>query len=123
MKDLGLIVLSSILTVTGQFLFKLGMASFPNLQFEGLAAVRTLVQILLSPKIVAGFVAFGAGAVIWLVVLSRSDISYAVPISSLSYIVILLLGKYFFDEQISLLRLAGTLTVMIGIVLISLPAK
>ena len=51
--------------------------------------------------------------------LSRVDLSYAYPFASLGYVVMLVASWQLFNENISPLRLAGTLMVCLGVFLIS----
>ena len=58
-------------------------------------------------------------AVFWLVALSRVDLSYAYPFASLSYVVMLTASWLLFNENITSLRLLGTVVIGLGVFLIS----
>lgn len=49
---------------------------------------------LLNGYVLLGFLSFGAGAILWLAVLAKEEVSYAYPLSSLGYIVVLA-GSFF----------------------------
>ena len=59
------------------------------------------------------------GTVFWLTALSRVDLSYAYPFASLSYVVMLTASWLLFHEDISAVRLLGTLIVGLGVFIIS----
>ena len=55
----------------------------------------------------------------WLVALSRVELSYAYPFASLSYVLMLAASWFLFRENITAVRLLGTVVVGIGVFLIS----
>jgi drug/metabolite transporter (DMT)-like permease len=119
MNNVLLILLSAILTATGQILFKYGMQRFSETEFTYDSLPRLLWQILLSPSIICGFIAFGLGAVLWLFALAKAELSYAVPFASVTYILILLAGVFLFREPLTGVKVMGTLLIAAGVVLIS----
>ena len=84
MQSLMLVLLSCVLTAVGQITFKYGMNHISFNSSDNL--LTTLAVVLFNPIIILGFVCFGAGAVIWLFALAKLDLSYAVPLSGLTYI-------------------------------------
>jgi drug/metabolite transporter (DMT)-like permease len=52
-------------------------------------------------------------------VLSRASLSFAYPIVSITYVLILLFDRFVLNESVSPLRWAGVLCIVAGIVLIS----
>jgi drug/metabolite transporter (DMT)-like permease len=57
----------------------------------------------------------------FLAVLSWADLSFVLPATSLSFVITTLGAKFILKEEISRVRLAGTLLVCLGVALISLP--
>jgi multidrug transporter EmrE-like cation transporter len=72
----------------------------------------------LSPFIIFGLALYGLSAVLWVVLLSKLDLSVAYPALSLGYILILLISVFFLGEQVSLARFAAVLLIMAGIFLL-----
>ena len=109
-----LIALSVALTSVGQLLFKKGMSilvqSHPRSSLGSLTALA-----LLNTKVLLGFLSFGAGAVLWLAVLAREEVSYVYPLSGLGYLVVLFGSYWFLGESLSWLRFAGVLLIMAGV--------
>lgn len=60
---------------------------------------------------------------IWATLLSKVDLSVAVPIASFSYILVALVSVVFLHENVSLLRWSGILFILIGVVFVSLSSK
>ncbi|MBI3648730.1 MAG: EamA family transporter [Actinobacteria bacterium] len=82
-------------------------------------SASSLRVLLGSPIVWAGLVLFGLSAVVWLFALSRASLSFAYPFASLSYVLILIFGRFVLHEQVSPLRLAGVALIVAGIVLVA----
>lgn len=54
----------------------------------------------------------------WMMVISRSDISFAQPITALSYVVVAALAAFYFGEHFSATRGAAILLILAGVWLI-----
>jgi multidrug transporter EmrE-like cation transporter len=62
---------------------------------------------------------YGISIVIWMIVLSRVEVSLAYAFSSLGYVLITVMGVLILKEHISIFRMVGILVVCIGIVLVA----
>lgn len=113
MNTLLLAVLSIVISVAAQFSLKAGMSAVKaGMEPAGLVATFTNKFVLL------GFVLYGLGAVVWLGVLSKWDVSKAYPLVGLGFAMTAMVG-IFLGEQVSLLRLAGVTLICAGVVLIA----
>ena len=56
----------------------------------------------------------------WLVVLERVDLSYAQPLTALSYVSVCLLSAWLFGERLDVHKGLGVLLVLVGVVLVSI---
>jgi multidrug transporter EmrE-like cation transporter len=52
-------------------------------------------------------------------VLSRVEVSFAYPFLSIGYVVVAIVGYYFFNESLTLTRILGILIICVGVYLIS----
>jgi multidrug transporter EmrE-like cation transporter len=69
---------------------------------------------------VIGFVLYGSGAVIWMVILRLMPLSFAFPIAAGSLMVgTMLTGVFFLSETITAWQIAGAFMIITGIVLIT----
>jgi multidrug transporter EmrE-like cation transporter len=109
-----LIFASVVLTSIGQLFFKKGMTVL-NLSHQGASIWELMGNGLLNSFVWLGFASFGAGAVLWLAVLAKEEVSYAYPLSSLGYLIVLLGSYVLFHENISPARIIGILLLIIGI--------
>lgn len=113
------ILISVVLGAAGQILLKKGMGSMGPLTLSASQLGSILWRIVSNPYVVIGLGIYVCGTLFWLMALSRVDLSYAYPFASLGYVVMLVASWQLFNENISPLRLAGTLTVCLGVFLIS----
>jgi multidrug transporter EmrE-like cation transporter len=125
MKNFMLIIFSVILGVAGQLSLKHGVGIASGESSSGIAqsldvrSIFTFLQTAVTNQFVlAGFLCYLISAASWLIILSRVDLSYAYPLISIGYIIIVVLSKYIFDEPVTGMRIAGTLLVCSGVFLL-----
>jgi drug/metabolite transporter (DMT)-like permease len=113
------ILISVLAGALGQILLKKGMGSMGPLTLSMDQVGGILWRIATNPYVVIGLFVYVCGTLFWLVALSRVDLSYAYPFASLSYIVMLAASWFLFHENITPMRLLGTVVVGLGVFLIS----
>lgn len=111
------IVLTAIcFSVSGELLLKSGMSSVGILGFSNFWP--TLGKVFTNPRILGGFGLAGIGAVFWLAAISRAPLSWAYPMLSIGYLLLLLLSAIVLKEQVTPLRWVGALVICVGIILV-----
>ncbi len=113
------ILISVLGGAAGQVLLKKGMGSMGPLTLSVNQLGSILWRIATNPYVVFGLGVYMLSTIFWLTALSRVNLSYAYPFASLSYIVMLVVSWQLFKEDISFLRLLGSLVIGIGVFLIS----
>ncbi len=113
------ILVSVVAGAAGQVLLKKGMGSMGPLTLSISQLGNILWRIGTNPYVVLGLAIYVAGTIFWLTALSRADLSYAYPFASLSYVVMLVASWQLFNENITALRLLGTLVICLGVFIIS----
>jgi drug/metabolite transporter (DMT)-like permease len=113
------ILISVVAGAVGQIMLKKGMSTIGPLTFSVDQLFNVLLKIAMNPYVVIGLFVYVFGVVFWLFALSRVDLSFAYPFASLSYIVMLLASWLLFGENITLMRVAGTIVIGLGVLLIS----
>ncbi|MDA8064809.1 MAG: EamA family transporter [Thermaerobacter sp.] len=99
-----------VLGATGQLLLKAGVD-----QVGHLSVGPRLFDAAFQPLVLAGFLCYGVSALLWLVVLSRSQLSFAYPLLAINYVLLVLLSAAFLGESLSWPKLAGSLIVGLGV--------
>jgi multidrug transporter EmrE-like cation transporter len=77
-----------------------------------------LVQ-LLRWQTVLGIGFYGAGALLYIIALRKIPMSVALPSTAASYIVIALIGWWFFQEPLGAQKLAAIFLIATGVVLLA----
>jgi len=113
------ILISVLAGAVGQIMLKKGMSSMGPLTFAFSELGSMLWRIGTNPFVVGGLAIYVSGTLFWLMALSRVELSYAYPFASLSYVVMLVASWLLFREDISVMRVLGTVVIGLGVFLIS----
>ena len=115
-----LILASSLLGVSGQICLKLGIESLGTLNLSGPGTVlQTAFHVLSAPLVLAGLGCYGVGTILWLLVLSRLDVSLAYPLLALNFVLVPLAAWLLLGEAIPSWRWVGVSIVMVGVTIIA----
>jgi len=119
MQTFVIALCSIMLSVSAQFLLKRGMSGeVAQQQMMQPLSFRSIILVLTDWFVLGGFVLYGVGAVVWLWVLSKWDVSKAYPLVGIGFLLTLLIGMLQ-GEQITFLRIAGTVAISLGIWMLS----
>jgi drug/metabolite transporter (DMT)-like permease len=115
------LLVSILLGATGQVIVKHGLNTLGSisLSLSWTALRESFLRIGTNPYVLAGWLIYAGAAVLWLLALSRMDLSYAYPFVSLSYILMLFASWMFLDEAITPMRLLGTAIVCLGVLVVA----
>lgn len=119
MKNILLILFSVSLAVFGQLFLKKGMLAIGEIPLNFATPFFLLSRIFSSFKLFLGFSLFGLSSIVWLVVLSKVELSFAYPMVSMGYILTILLSWKYLGEAISPLRWLAVLIICSGVFLLS----
>ncbi len=109
-----------LFTVYGQLVLKwrMGIHGMP----EGSLAEKAfgLVKIiLLDPFVFSGFCAAFIASLFWMAAMTKFSLSFAYPFMSLAFVLVMLGSFLLFNESINLYKVAGTLIIVSGLVVLS----
>jgi drug/metabolite transporter (DMT)-like permease len=111
-----LILLSVSSGVAGQTVLKLGV-SHPGAPDATANLVSLIAMIVRSPLVLLGLLLYGIGALAWIAVLARLDLSLAYPFLALNFVLVALVSRVVLGESIPPMRWLGILVICSGIVL------
>lgn len=116
---LTLIFISVTISAIAQVTLKQGMSS-PAVQ-QGLTGgwLEIVIAVASNLYVWLGLVFYALGAVLWLGVLAKVDVSIAYPFVGLGFILTALFGVFLLGEAFSATRFVGTCLVVLGIVLVT----
>jgi drug/metabolite transporter (DMT)-like permease len=78
-----------------------------------------LLDVALRPGIVAGIACYGFSLVMWIVVLSRAEASFAYPFLGLGFVLVALASAILLGETFTARKLVGTLIIAAGVVVMA----
>lgn len=119
MKIFFIALTSIAISVAAQFCLKAGISTESvRLMLTQPISVRMFASVLFNSYIFSGFLLYGLGAVIWLSVLAKWDVSKAYPLVGVGFVFTLLIG-YILGETVSLTRICGALLIGVGVYLVA----
>lgn len=120
LASLVLVIVSISLAVCGQVSLKVGMNKIGQISAAHLNRLgEILPSVLFNPNVIYGLLLYFVAALIWLVVLSRVDLSFAYPMMGLSYVIILIISSVALGENVTLQRWLGAFIICTGVFLIA----
>lgn len=119
-KTLVVMLLAITAGTIGDILLAKGMKEMGDISAMNLRGVFSAAyQALSTPKLVIGTAMLAIFFFLWLAVLSWEDLSVALPMQALNYVLVAFLSQYFLGETVSPLRWAGTVLVCVGVIMIT----
>jgi len=119
MPPLAIALISISLSVAAQFLLKAGMSGATiQAALAQPLTLRSVALIVADKSVLAGFVLYALGAVLWLGVLARWDVSKAYPLVGLGFVATLAVGAIL-GETVTALRMAGVMLIVVGVWIVS----
>ena len=110
-----------LLNAVAQLLLKAGASSTGPILIgaPGNALARSALDLAQHPAILGGLACYAVSVVVWIVALSRVDVSIAYPMLSIGYVVNALLAGWLFGEDVNAQRWLGIGVIVVGVVLVA----
>jgi multidrug transporter EmrE-like cation transporter len=119
--NLFIILTSILMSSTAHVVLKKGMMSLEQrLGSQSTSLIDTAWTTATNVWILGGMTLHVSALVVWLWALSRVDITFAYPFLALGYVLVSLMAWFWLGETITLVRVAGMLIIIIGLIVLSL---
>jgi multidrug transporter EmrE-like cation transporter len=115
----SLILLGVLLNAGAQLLLKAGTNSIGHFAFNRDNIVPVGWQLATEPHILGGLTCYVISVVVWIMALSRVEVSIAYPMLSIGYVVNAIAAWYLFGEAVSISRLVGIGIIIIGVYVVA----
>jgi drug/metabolite transporter (DMT)-like permease len=115
--EVGILLISVLAGSLGQLFLKLGAAKMGAVIAD--RAIGQVLSIVTIPELIVGLGFYGIGAVFYILLLTRVDLSIAGPSASLVYVFSALFGYFIFHDSFSAQKLAGLALIAAGVVLVA----
>jgi len=115
-----LFLLTGVLLNAGaQLLLKAGVTPLGAISVEASTLVATGLRLVSQWPILAGLACYVLSVGVWLVALSRIDVSVAYPMLSLGYVVNAVAAYWLFGEALGPMRVAGIAVILLGVFIVA----
>lgn len=115
-SEFSLLIMSVLISVTGQFFLKTGALKLGKVHAGNI--LSHILSMITIPELLLGITCYGIGAVAYILLLTRVNLSIAGPAVSISYIFSVLLGYFVLKETIPLTRVFGLGLIVAGVILV-----
>ncbi|PTU30653.1 EamA family transporter [Stenotrophobium rhamnosiphilum] len=119
--EFGLIVFGVMLNAAAQLLLKAGTRTIGQFEFSAANVWPIGWSMATNPHIVGGLSCYVVSVIVWIMALSRVEVSIAYPMLSLGYIVNAIFAWWLFGEAITVTRVVGMGIIIIGVYLVAKP--
>jgi len=114
-----LILVGVLLNAGAQLLLKAGMGQIGHFEFSAANVVPIGIKVMANPPIVSGLALYVISVGVWLMVLSRVQVSFAYPMLSIGYVVNAVAANYLFGEPLTSMRILGIFIIIAGVYLVA----
>jgi drug/metabolite transporter (DMT)-like permease len=92
LKSIPLIVFAVTMMVTGQILEKKGIGVVKAAAGEDFTFFSNIFAIIFNTYVLVGIMVYFVSALVWLMILSKADLSFAYPFLAISYVAIIIVS-------------------------------
>ena len=114
-----LVLAGVLLNAAAQLLLKAGTNAVGHFEFSAANVVPIGLRLAFEPHILGGVACYVVSLVVWIMALSRVEVSIAYPMLSIGYVINAAAAWYLFGESVSALRLAGIGFIVVGVFLVA----
>ena len=115
----GMILTGVMLNAAAQILMKTGTNAIGYFDFSVANIVPVGWKLASNPHIIGAMGCYVFGVVIWILALSRVQVSIAYPLLSLGYVVNAVAAWYLFNESFNPAKVIGMGVIILGVIIIS----
>jgi multidrug transporter EmrE-like cation transporter len=117
--SLTLVLCGVLLNAAAQLCLKAGTNAVGHFEFTAANAWPVGLRLAGQPFILAGVACYVVSLVLWIMALSRVQVSIAYPMLSIGYVVNALMAWWLFGEDVNAQRWLGIGVIVVGVVLVA----
>ena len=115
----ALILTGVILNACAQLLLKAGTNALGTITLNWQNWFGVFVKVFSQPPIIAGLGCYGVSVIIWIISLSRTDVTVAYPMLSIGYVISAIGAWLFLGELVSPQRMLALAVIIVGVILLA----
>jgi multidrug transporter EmrE-like cation transporter len=117
--SLAFILTGVVLNAAAQLLLKAGTNAVGHFEFSAYNIVPVGMKLALEPHIAGGVACYVVSLVVWIMGLSRVEVSIAYPMLSIGYVLNAIAAWYLFGESLTAQKLIGIAFIVAGVFLVA----
>jgi multidrug transporter EmrE-like cation transporter len=114
-----LILAAVVLNAIAQLFLKAGATRIGHIDFALSNTWSMLIKMVSNAPILSGLTCYVISVVIWIMALSRVEVSIAYPMLSIGYVINAALAWALFGEAVGMQRLAGIAVIIVGVIIVA----
>jgi len=115
----GLVLFGVLLNAAAQLLLKAGTNAIGHFEFSAANVLPIGWKVATQPYIVGGLSCYVVSVAIWILALSRVEVSIAYPMLSIGYVVNAAAAYLLFGEAVGVQRLVGIGIIVLGVYVVA----
>jgi multidrug transporter EmrE-like cation transporter len=115
----SLVMTGVLLNAAAQLLLKSGTNAIGMFEFSVMNVMPVGWKIATQPQILCGIGCYVVSVVVWILALSRAEVSIAYPMLSIGYVINAVAAWYLFGEAVTITRLVGIAIIVLGVFVVA----
>ena len=115
----ALVLTGVLLNAAAQLLLKAGTNAVGHFEFAASNIVPVGWRLATEPHIAGGIACYVVSVVVWIMALSRVEVSIAYPMLSIGYVVNAVAAWWLFGEAVTPIRLVGIGVIILGVFIVA----
>ena len=116
--ELALVLTGVLLNAAAQLLLKAGAGVLAGLEFRAANALAIAGRVVVNLPILAGLCCYAISVIVWILALSRVQVSVAYPMLSIGYVVTAIAAWRLYGEDLGPARIGGIVLIIAGVWLV-----
>ena len=115
----ALVLTGVLLNAVAQLLLKAGAGALADIELKPANALAIAGKVMFNLPIIAGLGCYAVSVVVWILALSRVEVSIAYPMLSVGYVLNAVAAWWLFGESLGAMRVAGIGVIIVGVWLVA----
>jgi multidrug transporter EmrE-like cation transporter len=115
----ALILTGVLLNAAAQLALKASVRGIGPIELSAAASVPAAARLAGEPALWIGLFCYGVSVIVWILALSRVDVSIAYPMLSIGYVVNAIAAWALFGESLTPMRLLGIGVIILGVYILA----
>ena len=119
MQHIPLILSSVFLNALAQIFIRQGMLKLGSVSFNMEQIWNMALSVFTNMYLLSGMFSYGISIILWMIVLSKVNVSLAYPFLSVGYVVTAVLAYLIFKEPLTVQNIFGIAIICLGVVILT----